>query len=213
VSEGRFRSLRALDSSGISERLVLAAAAHGRDGDQDALRLLYLRYADNVYGYVCSLVHDEHEAEDVTQQLFASLRNRLGRYEPRAAPFSSWILRVAHNAAIDHVRARRPLLCEEVRGSDEACEESHQQSLDLREALDTLPEDQRLVIVMRFVLGLSPAEVAARIGRSEDAVHGLQHRGRRSLRAALERLDAAPVTLTPRTPIPERALATAKLSE
>jgi RNA polymerase sigma-70 factor (ECF subfamily) len=213
VSEGRFRSLRALDGSGVSEKLVLAAAARGREGDQDALRLLYLRYADNVYGYVCSLVHDEHEAEDVTQQLFASLRNRLGRYEPRAAPFSSWILRVAHNAAIDHVRARRPLLCEEVRGGDEACEESHQQSRDLREALDSLPEDQRLVIVMRFVLGLSPAEVAARIGRSEDAVHGLQHRGRRSLRAALERLDAAPVTLTPRTAIPERALATAKLTE
>ena len=70
---------------------------------------------------------------------------------------------MAHNTAIDHVRARRPLLCQEVRGGDEACEESHQQSRDLREALDSLPEDQRLVIVMRFVLGLSPAEVAARM--------------------------------------------------
>jgi RNA polymerase sigma-70 factor (ECF subfamily) len=205
VSEGRFHSLRELDSSGASEKLVLAAAARGRDGDHDALRLLYLRYADNVYGYICSLVHDEHEAEDVTQQLFASLGNRLARYEPRAAPFSSWILRVAHNAAIDHVRARRPVLCEEVRTGDSVCDEPHQQSRDLREALDSLPEDQRLVIVMRFILGLSPAEVAERIGRSEDAVHGLQHRGRRSLRAALENLGAAPVTLTPRTAIPKPA--------
>ena len=202
-SEGRFRSLRQIDPSVASEKLVLAAAARGRDGDQDALRLLYLRYADNVYGYVCSLVQDKHEAEDVTQQLFANLCKRLERYEPRAAPFSSWILRVAHNAAIDHVRARRPILCEEVRNGDHVYDEPDQQRRDLREALESLPEDQRLVIVMRFVLGLSPAEVAARIGRSEDAVHGLQHRGRRSLRAALEHLGAAPVTLTPHTGIPD----------
>ena len=75
----------------------------------DALRFLYLRYADNVYGYVCSIVRDEHEAEDVTQQIFAKLLTTLDRYEPRQVPFSAWILRVAHNAAIDHVRARRPV--------------------------------------------------------------------------------------------------------
>ena len=85
-----------------------AAVARAKDGDDDALRFLYLRYADNVYGYVCSIVHDEHEAEDVTQHIFAKLMTALDRYEPRVMPFSSWILRVAHNAAIDHVRARRP---------------------------------------------------------------------------------------------------------
>ena len=83
------------------------------------MRFLYLRYADNVYGYVCSIVRDEHEAEDVTQQIFAKLLTSLERYEPRSVPFSAWILRVAHNAAIDHMRARRAVPCEEVRSPDE----------------------------------------------------------------------------------------------
>ncbi len=51
------------------------------------------------------------------------------------------------------------------------------------------------MIVMRFILGLSPAEIAERIGRSEDAVHGLQHRGRRALRTELTRTHSAPTAL------------------
>ena len=106
-------------SSAATERLVHAAVARAKDGDADALRFLYLRYADNVYGYVCSIVRDEHEAEDVTQHIFAKLLTALRRYEPRVAPFSAWILRVAYNAAIDHMRARRPVPCEEVRSTDD----------------------------------------------------------------------------------------------
>ena len=60
-------------------------------------------------------MRDEHEAEDVTQQIFAKLLTTIDRYEPRQVPFSAWILRVAHNAAIDHLRARRPVPLEEVR--------------------------------------------------------------------------------------------------
>jgi RNA polymerase sigma-70 factor (ECF subfamily) len=47
--------------------------------------------------------------------------------------------------------------------------------------------------VLRFIVGLSPREVAERLGRSEDAVHGLQHRGRRSLRREMERIESLPV--------------------
>ena len=97
---------------------MLAAVTRAKQGDADALRFLYLRYAGNVYGYVCSIVRDEHEAEDVTQLVFAKLLTALGRYEPRSAPFSSWVLRVAHNAAIDHMRTRRPTPCEEVRATE-----------------------------------------------------------------------------------------------
>ena len=106
---GQFRRRRKLDNSPRGEQLVIAAVARAKEGDADALRYLYLRYADNVYGYVCSIVRDEWEAEDVTQHIFAKLLTQLARYEPRVVPFSAWILRVAHNAAVDHVRARRPV--------------------------------------------------------------------------------------------------------
>jgi RNA polymerase sigma-70 factor, ECF subfamily len=188
---GQFRRRRKLDTSPRGEQLVVAAVARAKDGDADALRYLYLRYADNVYGYVCSIVRDEWEAEDVTQHIFAKLLTSLPRYEPRLVPFSAWILRVAHNAAVDHVRARRPVPIEEVLSPDAVAEGDGREALaDLRLALDALPEEQRNVIVLRFLVGLTPSEVAERIGRSEDAVHGLQHRGRRRLRHEMRALAA-----------------------
>lgn len=192
VGRGRFRRKRVLEHSPRRERLVLAAVAHAKDGDPDALRFLYLRYADNVYGYVCSIVRDEHEAEDVTQHIFAKLLTSLKNYEPRLVPFSAWILRVAHNAAIDHVRARRPVPIEEVRADDADDDAAgvRERFADLRLALDALPPEQRDVLVLRFFVGLTPSEVAERLGRSEDAVHGLQHRGRRRLRTEMLALAA-----------------------
>jgi RNA polymerase sigma-70 factor (ECF subfamily) len=196
VGRGRFRRRRALEQSPASERLVLAAVARAREGDADALRFLYLRYADNVYGYVCSIVRDEYEAEDVTQHIFAKLLTALDRYEPRVVPFSAWILRVAHNAAIDHVRTRRPVPCEEVHPPDlEEDASGRERFADLRLALAALPPEQRNVIMLRFLVGLSPREIAERLGRSEDAVHGLQHRGRRRLRVELARIQDEPAAL------------------
>jgi RNA polymerase sigma-70 factor (ECF subfamily) len=193
LGRGRFRRRRKIDHSPRAERLALAAVARAKDGDADALRFLYLCYADNVYGYVCSIVRDEFEAEDVTQQIFAKLMTALGRYEPRVVPFSAWILRVAHNAAIDHVRTRRPVPLEEVHPPDAASDDgagSRERFADLRLALDALPAEQRDVIVLRFLVGLTPREIAERMGRSEDAVNGLQHRGRRRLRSEMLALAA-----------------------
>ncbi len=192
LGRGRFQRRRTLDHSPRNEQLVLAAVERAKLGDPDALRFLYLRYADNVYGYVCSIVRDEHEAEDITQHIFAKLLTALARYEPRVVPFSAWILRVAHNAAIDHVRSRRVVPLEEVRSLDAADDAAgaRERFADLRLALDALPPEQRNVLVLRFFLGLSPSEIAERLGRSEDAVHGLQHRGRRRLRTEMLALAA-----------------------
>jgi RNA polymerase sigma-70 factor (ECF subfamily) len=181
--ESCFRRRRTLDHSPEAERLVLHAVARAQAGDPHALRYLYLRYADNVYGYVCSIVRDEHEAEDVTQQIFAKLLTALDRYEPRVVPFSAWVLRIARNAAIDHIRTRRPEPSEDLHTAaapDVAA--ARERFAELQCALDALPREQRDVILLRFLIGLTPGEIAARLGRSEDAVHGLQHRGRRRLR-------------------------------
>ena len=171
---------------------MLRAVQRAKEGDEDAMRFLYLRYADNVYGYVCSIVRDEHEAEDVTQQVFAKLLTALPRYEPRGVPFSAWILRVAHNAAIDHMRAPPPRA---VRGGPRARGGATTAAAASARATcasrsTRCPREQREVIVLRFLVGLSPREIAERMGRTEDAVHGLQHRGRRRLRRELGRAAA-----------------------
>jgi RNA polymerase sigma-70 factor (ECF subfamily) len=195
-SAARFRRSPAVDRSDarqVQERAVRAARA----GDQDALRFLYLRYKDNVYGFVCSIVQDEHEAEDVTQQVFAKAMQALPSYETRGEiPFSGWLLRIARNAAIDHLRQRRPLPSAELYEPGAHASADETAPLTLRGALDTLPEDQRKVVLMRHVLGLTPAEIAGELGRSEPSVHGLHHRGRRALRQELVRVEAAPSLVT-----------------
>lgn len=190
----RFRRKTVVDDEGSDPRLSRAIVAAAR-GDDEALRYLYLRYKDNVYGYVRSIVCDEHEAEDVTQQIFIKLMRVLPQYEDRGVPFSAWVLRVARNVAIDHVRARRPVPVEEVFGSDAPwASAGYDCSVSLREALRTLPEEQREVVVLRHLAGLTPGEIADRMGKTEGSIHGLHHRGRGAVKAELTRLGAAPAT-------------------
>jgi RNA polymerase sigma-70 factor (ECF subfamily) len=62
----------------------------------------------------------------------------------------------------------------------------------LEVALDTLPEDQRDVVMLRHLVGLTPGEIATRMGRTESSIHGLHHRGRLALRRELADMDCAP---------------------
>ncbi|MGH2919528.1 MAG: RNA polymerase sigma factor [Solirubrobacteraceae bacterium] len=184
-----------IETSPEIERLVSRAVARAKQGDRDAVRFLYLRYADNVYGYVRTIVRDHHDAEDVTQQVFAKLMTAIIKYEQRDVPFVAWLLRMAHNAAVDAVRARRATPAEEIFGPDDAvCEDAPERARSLHAALAALPSDQREVVVLRHVLGLSPVEIAERLGRTSSSVYGLHHRGRRALCAGLTRLDSVPLT-------------------
>lgn len=193
---GRFTRRRGMSQAGYDESLTFEVVARARTGDSDALRLLYLRHADDVFSYASSIVGDEHAAEDVTQIVFSRLERRLQRYQPAAVPFAAWIVRVTHNAAIDYLRAQRAVPCAEVVDRDAEAGDSSFERVDaIREAFGSLPHDQREVLLMRFVMGMSAREVAEELGRSEPAVHALQHRGRRHLREELTRLESAPVTL------------------
>src|SRR4051794_24382931 len=178
-----------------SKRELSDMIARAKQGDSSAIQWLYVQYADNVYGYARSILHDEHEAEDIRQQVFTRLITSIGCYQERSVPFSAWLLRVTHNLAIDHLRRRRPILCDEARAVDERADDRGRElSEALSEALSELPEIQRDVIVLRHVAGYSPSEIAARLGKSEDSIHGLHHRGRRALKQSLRRLEAVPVT-------------------
>jgi RNA polymerase sigma-70 factor, ECF subfamily len=177
-----------------ASKLVQEAVTRAKAGDSEGLHFLYVRYAADVQRYVESFVHDHHEAEDITQNVFAKLMGAIKKYEQREVPFAAWIMRVARNAALDHMRARRAIPTEEVRIADNGnAQTSVNRSRDLRHALEQLPEDQREVLILRHIAGLTPVEIAAALSKSESSVHGLHHRGRRTLQAKLIELDAAPV--------------------
>jgi len=110
-------------AAGVDDGLAERAVARAREGDRDALRYLYICYAEDVRRYVLTIVgdphqaedvRDPHQAEDVTQDVFAKLVIALTKYESQAVGFSAWILRVARNVALDHIRAAREVPCEEI---------------------------------------------------------------------------------------------------
>ena len=189
-----FRSRAPIDDSPEAIRQAQLAVARAKEGDRDALQFLYIRYSHNIYGYVRSIVHDDHEAEDITQHVFAKLITALAKYDDRGIHFFSWLVRLARNVAIDHMRSMRELPSEVVLDPDVAGEPDLAQSLAVRAALANLPEDQRKVVVLRHIVGLSPGEIAGQMGRTEGSIHGLHHRGRRALQNELVRLESVPAT-------------------
>jgi len=180
-----------------SDRELTAAVDRARGGDTNALGLLYAHYRRPVRGCVAGILRNAEDADDVTQQVFARLGEALTRYEPRSAPFSAWLLRVARNAALDRVRVRATLPLEDVHPAparDDAA--GLERRACLRQALASLPHEQRQVVLMRHLVGLSTPEIAAALGRSEGAVHALHHRGRAGLRRRLHELGVAPAIHT-----------------
>ena len=174
---------------------LACAIARAQAGDREAMGYLYLRFAGNVYGYAKSIVLDAGEAEDVTQQVFARVLSAIGSYEPRGIPFSAWLLRIAHNASIDQIRRRRsvPSDLSWARGGRDG--EDAGITMEVRAAISELPRAQREVVVLRHIAGWSPPEIARYLDKSQQAIHGLHHRGRRALQQGLVQRETVPATV------------------
>jgi RNA polymerase sigma-70 factor (ECF subfamily) len=189
-----FRTRAALDEAPELREKTRLAVARAKEGDDEALRFLYITYSHNIYGYVRSIVRDDHEAEDVTQHVFAKLMTSLVKYDDRGVPFFAWLIRLARNVAIDHLRAKRLTPTETVLDPASSGGMDLDAGETVRAALAALPDEQREVVVLRHVVGLTPGEIAERMGRSESSIHGLHHRGRRTLQRELTLLDSTPST-------------------
>jgi RNA polymerase sigma-70 factor (ECF subfamily) len=181
------------DTEEARTRRVVGAA---RAGDREAMGELYALHAPAVHAHVLRVVRNVDDADDVTQQVFAKLLTGLDRYRPGEAPFIVWVLRVARNAAIDHTRRTHHGAIDDGvgvgvrddRGADEL-------RASLRAALALLPQGQRDVLLLTHLVGLSPHEIAAVLGCTVRAVHGLHYRGRVAVRVALTDLGSAPAVV------------------
>jgi RNA polymerase sigma-70 factor (ECF subfamily) len=190
---------RAGDGSPDDGALVRAAQA----GDGAAFGVLYERHFDRIYGYLAYHLGDPDAAEDATGQVFLRALEALPRYRPTGAPVRAWLYRIAHNLVIDahRRRHRRPETTLIDGHADGLVADGHADGRRLgdpagwlaekvaREALvaavDDLTALQRQVILLKFAGGMSNAEVAAVLDRTEGAVKALQHAGLRSLQRRL----------------------------
>jgi RNA polymerase sigma-70 factor (ECF subfamily) len=166
----------------------------GQQGDRDALEELYLIHFDRIYSYLHMSVGNRQDAEDLTTQTFLKMLESIGRFRFRAAPFSAWLFRIAHNLAMDHFRAARrwqpeeevpePPGQEELSAEDEAMHSIGRASM--LELIDGLSPEQQQVLTLKFVFNFGNQEVATILGKTEGAVKSLQHRALVSLQKQLE---------------------------
>jgi len=161
-------------------------------GDVSAFAQLYERYADRVYAYVALRVGDGPAAEDLTADVFLRALEKSGSFRWRGKPYLAWLLRVAHNAVVDHwrreKRARFVPLNERLRAKAGDLMSVLEEKLaleELRSALARLTALQQQVIALRFGSGLSIAETAQAMGRSQGAVKNLQYKALVALRKRL----------------------------
>lgn len=172
-------------------------ARRAAGGDREAFGLLYDRHLDAVYRYAYYRVRDVAEAEDVTSDVFHRALMAMPRYQPRR-PFLAFLYTIARNVVADRHRRARPQASFEdaiAHPSDEPGPEERSAALDdarrLRGALQRLTELQQEVVVLRFIEGLSYAEVAAATGKPESTIRGIQMRALAALREILPpRLEA-----------------------
>lgn len=160
------------------------------EGDQAAFATLYRQSVSTVSRYVGAILHDQARTEDAVAQTFVAAWQQLPRLrEPER--FDAWLLRIAHNRAIDELRRRtaQPLETAEwvaapAEQGPERASETRESLRLVRAALLALLDEQREAVVLRHVAGLRQEEIARQMGRSVEASRALLHRGLRTLRAA-----------------------------
>jgi RNA polymerase sigma-70 factor (ECF subfamily) len=191
-------------SSVTDDAQMARLVARFQSGDQEAFVELYLRCFDRVYGFLNVLLRDHHAAEDAAQQTFVKAYQALPAYQLRAeTPFRAWLLRIARNEGLGHMRKLGRIAPEEPQQldlrRDRACTDMPVDRLlwlsdaDLMAFVQRLPEAQRQVLTLRFMMGLKTDELAQVLDRTPQAVRKLEHRAPRFLASRLQATRERPV--------------------
>ncbi|MGQ9907746.1 MAG: RNA polymerase sigma factor [Candidatus Flexifilum sp.] len=182
----RFRNLKRLDDNALVDL--------ARAGDKDAFGELYERYVDRIYSYVYYRTGNHHDAEDLTARVFSRAMAHIETYTDRGVPFQAWLYRIAHNLVANwhRDRGRRKIIpLDEFVAASLKSEAPDRQTEDREEreallaAIRRLPEERQQLLLLKFVEGLSNAEIGAIMGRTEGAVKSLYHRTLLALRDEL----------------------------
>jgi RNA polymerase sigma-70 factor (ECF subfamily) len=162
-------------------------------GSVDAAGQLYERHYRSIFRYLFYRTGDQHTAEDLTGEVFLKMVQALPGYRVTAATFRTWLFQIARNLSIDHFRRGKNHPVVALEDTFPAGEEAPERAADrrlngaqLQQALAQLNNEQRDVVLMRFVEGMPIGEVAATLHKSEDAVKGLQRRALIALREQLQ---------------------------
>ncbi|GAB4535769.1 MAG: hypothetical protein Kow0063_20400 [Anaerolineae bacterium] len=159
--------------------------------DPAAFGILYESYVNRIYNYIYYRVGNHHDAEDLTARTFHRALDHIESYVNRGAPFSAWLFRIAHNLVANWHRdqgRRKMISLDDIKlriqrqdGPDQIAEQKEEKD-QLLEAIRRLPPDRQQLLILKFVEGMSNAEVGQVMGRSEGAIKSLYHRTLLTLR-------------------------------
>ena len=178
-------------ASDLDERALVAAL---KAREPAAIRQVYRLYSDGVYRFALFQLGDQAAAEDVAGEVFLRMLNTTDRYEYRGVPLQAYLFRIARNLIVDQQRRRGRLAPLEEAPLDKTLSANPAQLAeqrlawrDLQHSLEQLTEEQRQVVILKFVECLDNKQIAEVIGKNEGSVKSLQHRALVSLRRILEK--------------------------
>lgn len=188
-------------TKGTSETALDDAAALVRlaEGDERALLSLYRHYGAYVYGLALRILRDSSEAEEITQDVFSKIWTNASTYRPERGSVLTWIMRIARNRAIDALRSRNASLAHLRRGleSPDGFESWSVQrdpvgeiSMEwerrrVREAVASLPKEQREALSLAFFSGKTHIEIARVLGEPVGTIKTRIRLAMKKLRAIL----------------------------
>lgn len=171
-------------------------------GDEEAFTQLVERHLKTVYSFVMRFVGNGHEAEDIVQETFLKAWKSARQYKKEASKFKTWVLRIARNTAIDHLRKKKHIPFSEFendQGQNVLAETVPDQALlqderfakiqdveAVQRALSKLSPDAREIIVLHYTNGLTFLEIGEMLGAPHNTVKSRHHRAIMSLRKLLE---------------------------
>jgi RNA polymerase sigma-70 factor (ECF subfamily) len=167
-------------------------------GDAAALETLYQRYLPPVWRFaVARLAGDTAAAEDVVSETFLAAVRRVGRLQPEGGTLVGWLLGIARHKVGDVYRRRARVhtgaAAEERAAAADADPSAPLESAETRarvaEALETLPDEQRIALEWKYLEKLSVRDIADRLGRTEKAAETILYRARKAFREAYDRRD------------------------
>lgn len=163
-----------------------------QQGDPEAYDTLVSTWFQRVVSIAFGIVRNGHDAEDLAQEAFVRAYQNLGRFRP-GEPFGPWIGRIVTNLALDVVRRRGRFRHEEIADSEPASRRddpsvpaaTNEIAARIDQAMEELPEMQRLVARLHLVEGFEHSEIAAMTGLSDGTVRSHLSHARTKLKARL----------------------------
>ena len=180
---------------GESREPEIAWMTRIREGDMEAFRLLVEMHQARVIGTISKMLGSDAESEDLAQQVFIRIWKSAPRYRP-TAKFTTWLFRITRNLVFNELRRKRHF-ADQSEVIPEAVERAEREpdrvllegelQRAIREAINQLPESQRMAIILRRYEEMSYEDIAKVMGTSVPAVKSILFRARAELRERLQK--------------------------